>query len=126
MLEKVVQAGIAPEKKPTSAAKKRAELAASLPKSVSILGRTIKVTVTNLKGLHGDFSIDKSLIRIHQAVPAASAKDTLFHECLHAALAISGHNELMSEGQEEGLVRMLEHAFSQIVDVDKLKVDKTK
>ena len=120
----IVPEKIAP-KKPKATAKKKADIEAALPSHVSIFGRKIKVVITNLKGLHGDFSIDKNLIRIHQAVPVESAKDTLFHECVHAALAISGHNEMFSEQQEEALVRMIEHAFAHIVDVDKLKVDKS-
>lgn len=105
--------------------KKKQELIDFLPKSITIFGREIKITVTNLKGLHGDFQIDKNLIRIHQSVPLESAKHTLFHEALHAAFAISGHNETLAENQEEAIVRMIEHAFCHIVDIDKLKVDKS-
>lgn len=111
--------------KPKRLNKNKQLLQSELPSSVSILGRELKVTVTNLKGLHGDFSLDKSLIRIHQSVPVESAKDTLFHEMIHAALAISGHNEMLTEGQEEAIVRMMEHAFSGYFDIKKSTIDKS-
>jgi hypothetical protein len=76
--------------------------------------------ITNLKGLCGDFSCDKNLIRIHQAQDLETARCTLFHECIHAALAISGHNEMLTESQEEAIVRLLEHTFSDSIDVNLL------
>lgn len=114
---------VAAKIKKTSKDKKLA-LAAQLPSSVSIFGREIKVLVTTLKGLHGDFTADTNTIRIHQTSDIYAARATLFHEAIHAALTISGQNEMMKEDQEEGLVRCLEHAFMHIVDIDKLALDK--
>lgn len=87
------------------------------------MGRKLDIVITNLKGLHGDFNIDKNHIRIHQNQTIDEARATLFHEALHAALAISGQNEMLKEDQEEALVRLLEHAFNHIVDIDKLSAE---
>lgn len=112
-----------PKKKKTITAKeKREELQASLPRKVEIFGKEFDIVITNLKGLHGDCDTAKGVIRIHQNCSIESARSTLFHEAIHAALAVSGQNEMLREDQEEALVRMLEHAFYRIVNVDKLDV----
>lgn len=111
-------------KKPSAAKtakQKREELQKALPESVQIFGRQFKVVVTNLKGLHGECDPDKNIIRIHQGVGVESAKQTLFHEAVHAAFAVSGQSELLKEEQEEAIVRMIENAFLHIVDIDKLR-----
>lgn len=104
---------------------RRDALAEALPRAISILGREFSVAVTNLKHLHGDMDDDKSLIRIHQNLSIEEARTTLFHEAVHAAFFVSGHKEMLKEEQEEAIVRMIEHAFYKIVEVEKLAVDKT-
>jgi len=106
------------------AIKKKHDLGDSLPKFVYVFGKKIPVIITSLKDLHGDFNLETNEIRISKDYDLESAKSTLFHECLHAALAISGQNELLNEKREEALVRMLEHAFAHSIDFDKLSLDK--
>ncbi len=99
---------------------KKEILIKAIPSEITVFGRKLKVTITNLKGLHGDFNIDKNLIRLHQNQTVEEARATLFHEALHAAFALSGHGEMLKDNQEESLIRMLEHAFFHIIDVNKL------
>lgn len=91
-----------------------------LPAEIIVLGKTFKVNVSNLKGLYGDCDTHSKVIRIHQGLDINQARITLFHEAIHASFAISGHSYCLSDEQEEGIVRMLEHAFYHCVDVDKL------
>lgn len=100
--------------------KKKLELELQLPKTIMIFGKEFKVIVTSLKGLHGDCNIGNLTIRIHQNLTKEEALSTLFHEAIHASLGISGLNEMLTENQEEAIVRMLEHAFADIVDITKL------
>lgn len=48
---------------------------------------------------------------------------TLFHEAIHAALGVAGLNEILDEKTEEAVVRCLENAFAEIVNVYALGVD---
>ncbi len=113
--------------KAKTAKQRREELQAKLPRKVLIFGKEFEVVVTNLKGLHGDCDEDKYIIRLHQNLDIDTARKTLFHETIHAALAVSGHKYMLEDKDgdgkhEEALVRMLEQAFYHIVDVDKLQV----
>lgn len=103
-----------------TAKQKREVIQKALPNKISILGKEFKVVVTALKGLHGDCDVDKRVIRIHQNSTVESARETLFHESLHAAFAVSGLKEIITDEQEEAIVRMIEHSIYHIVDVDKL------
>ena len=103
-----------------TAKQKRELLQGLLPKEISILGKPFKITVTNLKGSHGDCNEDTYEIRIHQNLEIEQARMTLFHESIHAALAISGHKQMLKEDQEEALVRMLEQTYADCIDIDKL------
>lgn len=103
-----------------TAKQKREAIKTALPASISILGKTFKVTVTSLRGLHGDCDIDKKIIRVNQNSSIEDARETLFHESLHAAFAVSGLKEIITDEQEEAIVRMIEHSIYHIVDVDKL------
>ena len=105
---------------------KKAALQAVLPAAINVLGKTFTVQVTSLKGLHGDCNPDTGVIRIHQNLTPETAQMTLFHEAVHAAFAQSGQNEMLKEGQEEALVRMIENSFYHIVNVSKLSVDAEK
>ena len=113
-----------PKKKTVTVKQKRQNLTDSLPAAVTVLGKTFKVTVTNLKGLYGDCDVGAGVIRIHQGLDVDVAKKTLFHEAIHAALGVSGHNEMLKEDQEEAIVRMFEHAFSNCMNLDKISLDK--
>ena len=92
----------------------------NLPRQISVLGKLFDVKITKLKGCYGDCDDSKAQIRIHNNLDLDIALSTLFHEAIHAAFAVSGQNQLIKEEHEEGLVRMLEHAFKDIVDIKKL------
>lgn len=99
---------------------KKLKLESSLPSVVTIFGKDFKVSITALKGLLGDCDTDSKVIRIHQNQTKNDALNTLFHEMLHAAFGISGIREILKEDQEEAIVRMIEHAFADAMDVYKL------
>lgn len=105
-------------------AKKKA-IEAALPSSIQVLGKTFEVQICNLKGIYGDCNVMDRKIRIHQAQTVESAQHTLWHESIHAALGISGLTELLDDRNsnlEEAIVRCIEHAFSDIVDLKKLSL----
>ena len=79
--------------------------------------------VSNLKGIYGDCSVSEKKIRIHQTQSVEAAKHTLWHEAIHAALGLSGITELLDDKNvnlEEAVVRCIEHAFSDVVNLDLL------
>jgi hypothetical protein len=85
----------------------------SLPKTVKVSGKEFQVKVSDLtaEGLHGDVDVEKRLIRIGKGTLAIQ-KSTLFHERIHAALALGGVSALLSDKLEEAIVLCIEHAFS--------------
>lgn len=50
-------------------------------------------------------------------------QSTLFHEAIHAALGVAGLNAVLEDKVEEAVVRCIENAFSEIVDVYALAID---
>ena len=93
----------------------------NLPQTIEVLGQTIKVEIKTLKDLYGNFSADKMTICLHDKYDLETSIQTLLHEMLHAMLAISGQNEMLSADQEEGIVRMLELALLPYIDQSKLR-----
>jgi len=92
------------------------------PDSLMIMGIewTIKY-VDKLKDddgeiLCGDTDIDKYLIRISTGYHDTDSEmsRTILHETLHAILRMTGQNEMLSEKQEEAIVRALEQGLSQL------------
>lgn len=108
--------------------KKRLAIESALPSKIVVFGIPFEVKVCNLKGSSGDCTLDDRVIRIHQTQSLEQAKATLWHEAIHAAIGLSGLSELLEEKStsgnlEEALVRCMEHAFSDVVDISKLAVD---
>jgi len=85
-----------------------------LPTIVSVLGVEFSVEYSDLSNdnLCGDSCIDKRLIRVSTHLTNDMMRSTLFHECIHMALAVGGVNQLFNGKVEEAIVRCLEHAFS--------------
>ena len=79
-----------------------------LPKSIEILGKTIKIKVEPLDD-HGHFNLDKKTISLNDELSNHEAMEALRHECFHAILAIGGYSFGMKSKEEEALVRLLEH-----------------
>ena len=101
-----------------------------LPEYVRVLGKKIKVVRTDMKDGHfGEYQQHKYRIEIDKKSCYEEARQTLFHECLHAALHISGLGVLLNPGGEddnaqdleEAVVICLENAFGEYIDIDKLK-----
>jgi hypothetical protein len=84
------------------------------PNKVIILGQpfTIKYEPSSkMQGLFGDTDVDSHVIRINKSLPEHSIQSTLFHEFLHAALAVAGISYVISDNIEEAIVRCLENAL---------------
>lgn len=59
--------------------------------------------------LHGDTDTSKRIIRINSSDPRPTQHQTLFHECIHAIIHISGHSATLTEQQEEAITLALDH-----------------
>lgn len=108
---------------------KKNKLEAALPSQISVLGQVFTVKVANLKGISGDCSVHDRVIRIHQNQDIESAKATLWHESLHAALGVAGLAELLDHQMsahggtlEEAIVVCLENSFRHAISLDNLAV----
>ena len=86
---------------------------------INILGVKVKIKYTNkvlYDGddlLHGSFCADNMTIHVSTTGDEKSIKSILYHECLHAALAISGVGNLLNLKTEEAIVSMLESALNE-------------
>lgn len=96
----------------------------SLPKSVSILGREWEVRTEERSEedlrCFGETEMLANVIHIytrpHGDYPhAGSQQATLFHECIHAALATSGMSALIKGKVEEALIRVIEEGVFPLV-----------
>lgn len=95
------------------------------PTKVSVLGTiyTVKYLVPrSMDGNLGSTDTDAKLIKIRKPTPDTIeiAQSTLLHEMIHAALHQSGLSQLLSEKNEEAIVRMLEDFMFPLTDTDKL------
>lgn len=95
-----------------------------------MLGKDFAVNyVANLRDsdakedLYGETDGRARFININASHTREEQESTLFHESVHAALAVAGLDHILSEKTEEALVTCIEHAFSHIVDVYKLGID---
>lgn len=95
------------------------------PTKVSILGTIYTVKYLSARSMgddYGETDPDNRLIRIRKPTPSTieSTQATLFHEMLHASLHQSGLTHLLSDDNEEAIVRMLEQFVFPYIDVEKL------
>lgn len=82
------------------------------PKSLVIGGKRVKVVMKDElrsdEG-HGAFGLfSDGLIEISKETPQDEMVATLLHECIHAALAISGVGEILDNKVEEAICRAVE------------------
>ena len=103
--------------------------AKSLPTKINIFGKTVSVVRVEMKdGEFGEYEQHKRIIKINKKSAQEEAFETLFHEAIHAALHISGLSAMLPVDKkvdlEEAIVTCLENAFSDAIDVDKLRVEK--
>ncbi|RYZ83692.1 MAG: protein DA1 [Proteobacteria bacterium] len=86
-------------------------------KTVTILGRKIPVTHTAPKDDSiGEFTNMPIGIRVNDNLEGSDYRRVLIHECVHAALAISGiAGYQISEEVEESICTVMESAFEDIL-----------
>jgi hypothetical protein len=68
------------------------------------------------KGLvQGETDVVHRIIKLNGDLPPHIQLQTLWHECIHAALYITGKSELMDHMQEEALVLALEYSLYPLI-----------
>jgi len=84
---------------------------------IKILGVkfTIKYMDLSKEDLCGDCDVVRREIRISTHMSPDIQVSTLFHECVHAALGVSGVANQLSEELEENIVVCIEHAFEESI-----------
>ena len=85
---------------------------ATLPKTVTVGGRRLRVVVAELEDDWGRYEHDAGVVTISTMALAkrSTTRETLRHEILHAALQISGVG-FCERYDEESVVRCLESLF---------------
>ena len=84
----------------------------SVPRSVTVGGIRLDVRLEHLEGEYfGKYRHDRREIVLSDEMAEEDAIATLHHELMHAALKIGGVAEVLTEEQEEAVVRCLEHLF---------------
>lgn len=87
---------------------------------VTVFGRHIPITIDSMEDAMGEFDRDLRQITLDPHPKYHKhLKSTLFHECLHAALAISGVHAQLSDELEESIVLCIENAFADKIDWSK-------
>lgn len=81
-----------------------------LPRSVRIMGRDYKVRRKRMK-CFGLCDFDAGIIWIKGGLADEPSSQTLLHEIVHAILHESGHHHSQTTGENEALVRALEHGL---------------
>ena len=79
-------------------------------KAVTVGGKRLRVKAVSADNL-GAYLHDDATIQLHPEQSAASARETLRHEMVHATIAISGVGYALPNGVEEALVRALDSIF---------------
>lgn len=99
----------------------------SKQEQVLVFGKKIKIKYCDeLDEQHGDFNLDKALIRVDSTNPEKIQGITKAHELLHACIGISGLTEILTTEQEEAIVRCIEHGFFPLVADSQLFKNKSK
>lgn len=84
---------------------------------IAILGKKIPVilkSAQSMRGHYGYFLHEEEAIYLKKSMKQEHRRQTLSHECFHAFLYLTGHNELLrdiSENYEESLTRGFEAAL---------------
>lgn len=81
-----------------------------IPSQVMIGNRKIRVIVKKLKQAHAEYDSDDYAVYIDPATLAREDCDSyIFHELVHAALHISGVDNVLDIKQEEAICWALQH-----------------
>ena len=80
-----------------------------IPTTIDVGGIEFKVILSKIKDF-GDMDIDTKTIRVRADLKPEEAFDTLMHETVHAALAVSGLTNILDDDNlEEAIVRMTDY-----------------
>ena len=80
-----------------------------IPPTIDVGGIEFKVVLSKIKDF-GDMDIDTKTIRVRADLKPEEAFDTLMHEVVHAALAVSGLTNILDDDNlEEAIVRMTDY-----------------
>jgi len=80
-----------------------------IPTTIDVGGVEFKVVLSKIKDF-GDMDIDTKTIRVRADLKPEEAFDTLMHETVHAALAVSGLTNILDDDNlEEAIVRMTDY-----------------
>jgi|TARA_R110002012_G_scaffold228653_1_gene401043 energy-converting hydrogenase A subunit M len=80
-----------------------------IPPTIDVGGIEFKVVLSKIKDF-GDMDIDTKTIRVRADLKPEEAFDTLMHETVHAALAVSGLTNILDDDNlEEAIVRMTDY-----------------
>ena len=87
--------------------------------TIYVLGVPFTVIYTNLEkdGVYGDCEPLNQTIRIDNTIPLDQQQKVLAHELTHAALRISGLNELIDDKIEEAICVLMETAYKVYEDI---------
>lgn len=96
----------------------------TIRKSIPILGRRYSlhyhenIKTSDGENIFGDTDKNKKCIRIDlkHCKAESDLKDTVLHECIHAILAQSGIDNLLTDEVEEAIVVAIEHGLSALVE----------
>ena len=87
--------------------------------TIYVLGVPFKIVYANLEkeGVYGDCDPLSQIIRIDNTIPLDHQHKVLAHELTHAALRISGLNELVGDKVEEAICVLMETTYKVYEDI---------
>ena len=83
-----------------------------IPRRIHILGHEYKIRRKRMKD-YAWIDYDKHTIWIRSGLYSDTTQACLLHECIHGILFRSGNGYQLNTGQEESIVRALEHGLWQ-------------
>ena len=88
-------------------------------RTIEVLGVPFTIVFTDLEkdGVYGDCEPLSQTIRIDNTIPIDHQHKVLAHELTHAALRISGLNELVDDKIEEAICVLMETAYKVYEDI---------
>jgi len=98
------------------------------PKSVVVLGVWFDICWENFSepNQYGECDEGQQEIIISPKQNEQQALHTLLHEYIHAALAVGGINEMMTEELEEAVTKCLTSALFPLTDIKKAEIKEKK
>ena len=93
--------------------------------TVKILGRNIQIQLVSEEEMpdnDGEFCGSTLSIKVRHSLSVQDFHDTLVHECVHAALYLSGANTFLRHNVEECVVVAMTTAFASVIDLKGLNL----